>query len=76
MIIFNLSIVSIVIAFVIAIIQIIIYRKDTADSQCRSKQLNLGLAITSIVMCTIWLVLMIIFLVKNIPEDKSSFSIM
>ena len=65
----NLSIVGIVIALIIAIIQIVIYRKDS-DGQCRSRKLNLGFGITSIVLCTIWLILMIVLLVKSRQEGS------
>ena len=76
----NLSIIGIIIAFTVAIIQLVIYQKD-ADGTCRSRKWNLGFGITSIVMCTIWLIFMIVALVmaRTVTSpfhDKAEFSIM
>jgi len=71
---FNLSITFIIIAFVIAIIQLIVYTQDK-DNKCRSRKLNLGCGITSIVLCTLWLIAMIVLIVKDIPEGRSGLSI-
>jgi len=76
----NLSIISIIIAFIIAIVQLVIYQKD-ADGTCRSRKLNLGFGITSIILCTIWLIFMIVALVMarnplSPFADRAGFSIM
>jgi amino acid transporter len=68
----NLSIVGVIIAIIIAIIQLVIYRKDS-DNQCRSRKLNLGFGITSIILCSIWIILMIILNIKQM--EIAGFSI-
>lgn len=57
----NLSIIIFIVSIIIAIIHFVVYNQDK-DGKCRSRKWNLGMGITSVIICVIWVILMALML--------------